>query len=179
MVEKVGGDGQINQESRVNKSLTDNIRRDKKRNLVLDIAVGAEGGQEAQRDLLVEKVNGRWEGKGGCNFFGFGCDSSQSEYVIVNATAVDGVGHITVYTRTTMSVLVPDSRWSSSSFCRWACATTGGNYMHVNSMSMNGEKYLHEIFHNFGLGHSRGLMGKNGGALTAKNVNSLGRLYGY
>lgn len=63
--------------------------------------------------------------------------------------------------------------------CASACAARERNWIGIGNAGLSSNKYLHEVFHTYGLRHrSGGLMHYQGGSLRGIDVLRLVELYG-
>lgn len=162
-------------------SLRDNIRRDADGNLVLEASVSVEKGQEHLRELFLNEVNGVH--KGGQKRFLWWSDGREDTLIVDLSLHVGtGEGDIHIVSRETMNTRSPEAiAWAEENpdACKYACAATEKTWIGINNTGMSSRKYLHELFHTYGLRHRRGgLMQKTAGKLKAVDILRLEELYG-
>ena len=162
-------------------SLEDNIRRNSDGQLVLEASVSAGEGAENLRRVFLEKVNGTHHGKQK-GFLWW--KDGREESLIVNLSEHNGPGEgdIHIVTRDVMNNRSPEAIAYANAnprACASACAARERNWIGIGNAGLSSNKYLHEVFHTYGLRHrSGGLMHYQGGSLRGVDVLRLGELYG-
>ena len=126
-----------------NDELADNFSVDEDGNVVFSASVSADQGQEGMRDVFIRKVTAY-------------TDAQEGFSVNLSVHVGEGMGDLHIASRSTMSGLHYRyaQRFSSSSYCAAACATTGSKFIHIGNPRIGGGPLTHEIFHNFGFRHS-------------------------
>jgi hypothetical protein len=184
-LQEVDGNGSDDSDSfKKNEELSDNITFDDEGNVTIKATVSAEVGQEATRDIFIERVNGSETVKGGCNVFGFSCSKEYKLTIDLSAYSGSGVGDLHVVSRSGLaSVNAKFAKFlSDPNKCQFACAAVGGKHVYINDIGLSGNKLRHELFHNIGFKHGNRAKGDfmhtNSGRLKARHIEEMRQHFG-
>src|SRR5690625_2576973 len=167
-----------------NPDLVDNISVDENGNVTVTASVSAEDGQERARDIFVRKVSGTKTVKSGCNLLGGNCTKQYTLSIDLSKHTGSGIGDLHVVSRAGLAGLDPSyaAFLSNSNRCTYACATTGGNYVHINDLNLTSTQLRHELFHNIGFKHGTrpqgDFMHTESGRMRPSHIEEIHRYYG-